>query len=70
MLEEIARGTKSAFERIDRRLDRIDQRLDAIATEQRSDYRWLLAIVLGGFGMMLTAYIGLLGVMAKGFHWL
>jgi hypothetical protein len=44
-------------------LDRIDRRLDAMLAEQRSHFRWLLGIMLGGFGAML-------GVMAHGFHWL
>jgi hypothetical protein len=34
-----------------------------LRTTQRADYRWLLGIMLGGFA-------GLLGVMARGFHWL
>lgn len=55
VLEEIAKNTKATLERIDRRLD-------AIETNQRTDFRWLLGIILGG-------YVGLLGVMAHGFHW-
>jgi hypothetical protein len=55
VLEEIARSTKATLERIDRRLDTIE-------ASQRSDFRWLLGIMLGG-------YVGLLGVMAHGFHW-
>lgn len=55
VLEEIAKNTKATLERMDRRLD-------AIETNQRTDFRWLLGIILGG-------YVGLLGVMAHGFHW-
>lgn len=55
VLEEIAKNTKATLERIDRRLDTIE-------TNQRTDFRWLLGIILGG-------YVGLLGVMAHGFHW-
>jgi hypothetical protein len=73
-LEEIARSTKVTLERIERRLDTIERRLDAIedrftrrfdmmVSDQRSDFRWVLGIMLGGFG-------ALLGVMARGFHWL
>jgi hypothetical protein len=36
----------------------------------RSDFRWLLGIMLGGFAMTLTGFAGLLAVMAHGFHWL
>jgi hypothetical protein len=56
VLEQIARITSTALERIGRRLD-------AIVSDQRADFRWLLGVMPGGFG-------ALLGVMAKGFHWL
>ena len=56
VLEQIARATSAS-------LDRIERRLDVVATDQRSDFRWLL-------GMMLGATGALLGVMAHGFHWL
>jgi hypothetical protein len=63
VLEQIARTTTAALERIDRRLD-------AIQAAQRSDFRWLLGIMLGGFAAMLGAYGAMMGVMAHGFHWL
>ena len=56
VLEQIARTTTAALERIERRID-------ALAAEHRSDFRWLLGIMLGGFGASL-------GTMAHGFHWL
>ena len=56
VLEQIARTTTAS-------LDRLERRTEAIATELRSDFRWLLGIMLGGFGAML-------GVVAHGFHWL
>ncbi len=37
VLEQIARTTTAGLERIER--------------EQRSDFRWLLGIILGGFGL-------------------
>ncbi len=55
VLQEIARSTKATLERLDRRLD-------VIEATQRSDFRWLLGVMLGG-------YVGLPGVMAHGFHW-
>ena len=77
VLEQIARGTSASLERlerrfdgverrfeaVDRRFDAMDRRFDALAAEHRGDFRWLLGIMLGGFGAML-------GVMAHGFHWL
>jgi hypothetical protein len=63
VLEQIARTTTAALERIERRLDSMDRRIDTVVTDQRADFRWLLGAMLGGFGAML-------GVMAHGFHWL
>jgi hypothetical protein len=63
VLEQIARSTTAALERIERRLD-------SVASEQRSDFRWLLGILLGGFGMTVGGFASLLLVLAHGFHWL
>jgi hypothetical protein len=70
VLEQIARTTSAALERIERRLDSMDQRIDAIVSDQRADFRWLLGIMLGGFTAMLGGFGAMLGVMAHGFHWL
>jgi len=63
VLEQIARTTTATLERMERRLDSMDRRIDTVITDQRADFRWLLGVMLGGFGAML-------GVMAHGFHWL
>ena len=74
ILEQIARSTVASLERIERRLegldtrtsarfDTIDRRFDLLDTAYRGDFRWMLGLILGGFG-------ALLGVMAHGFHWL
>ncbi len=51
------------FDTIDRRFDMIDRRFDMQDTAYRSDFRWMLGLMLAGAGAML-------GVMAHGFHWL
>ena len=70
VLEQIARNTSAALERIDRRFDAIDRRFDALSAEHRADFRWLLGVMLGGFAAMLGGFGAMLGVMAHGFHWL
>jgi hypothetical protein len=77
VLEQIARNTSAALERIDRRFDAIDRRFEAIdrrfdtlSAEHRADFRWLLGVMLGGFAAMLGGFGAMLGVMAHGFHWL
>ena len=63
VLEQIARSTTAALERLERRFDTMDQRMDSVMREQRADFRWLLGLILAQTG-------ALLGVMAHGFHWL
>ena len=63
VLEQIARTTTAGLDRIERRVDMQAADIRALAAEHRSDFRWLLGTLLGGFGAML-------GVMAHGFHWL
>ena|SRR5271157_4577153 len=76
-LERIERrfdATDRRFDAIDRkfdardgqyasRFDALDRRIDGLTSEHRRDFRWLLGMMVGGFGAML-------GVMAHGFHWL
>jgi GAF domain-containing protein len=70
VLEQIARITTAALERIERRMDLQTAEIRALAAEHRSDFRWLLGVMLAGFATMLGAYGALLGAMAHGFHWL
>ena len=56
VLEEIASSTKTM-------LAEIKADLRDLRSESRSDYRWQMGLMLGGFG-------ALLGAMAHGFHWL
>jgi hypothetical protein len=63
VLEQIARTTAASLERIERRLD-------LVAAAQRDDYRWLLGKMVAATGTTLAVFLGLLGVMAHGFHWL
>jgi hypothetical protein len=61
VLEQLARNTAATLERMERRLD-------AIAAEQRSDFRWLLGVILGGMGSLLGAIGGLFGIIMHGVH--
>lgn len=63
VLEEIARGLKVA-------IDRMDRRFDALESAQRSDFRWLLGAMIGGFSATLAGFAAVLGVLAHGFHWI
>jgi hypothetical protein len=69
VLEEIARSTAATLERIERQMDRIDRRIDRLENRIDGNFRWLLGIMLGGFGMTASGFAGILAVMAHGFHW-
>jgi hypothetical protein len=62
-LEGRFNGLEGRFNGLENRFSTLDRRFDALSAEQRSDFRWVIAAMLGGFGAML-------GVMAHGFHWL
>jgi hypothetical protein len=47
---------------MDARMDRMETRFDRIEDRQRSDFKWLLGIGMGGTGFLFA-------VMAHGFHW-
>lgn len=58
VLEQIAAST-------DRRLDEILVQM----REMRADMRTQLNIMMGGFGLMLTAYLALLAAIGRAVHW-
>ncbi len=58
------------FEAVDGRFDLVDRKLEAIIAAQRSDFRWLVGVLLASWVSTLGALGGVLGVMAHGFHWL
>jgi len=62
-LEGRFNSLEGRFNGLEGRFSTLDRRFDALSAEHRSDFRWLLGVMLGGFGTML-------GVMAHGFHWL
>ncbi len=64
VLEQIARA------RLSRRWNASIAAFDQMAAEHRADFRWLLGIMLAGFGTLIGMMSGMLGVIAHGFHWL
>lgn len=70
VLEQIARTTTAALERIERRIDLQAAEIHALAAEHHADFRWLLGVMLAGFTTLLGAMGAMLAAMAHGFHWL
>ena len=69
-MDRIERRLDTGLAHTDNRMDRIDRQLDMLWGDQHSDFRWLLGIMITGTGTILACLLGMLGVMAHGFHWL
>jgi len=69
-MDRIERRLDMGLAHADSRMDRIDRQLDMLSGDQHSDFRWLLGIMIAGTGTIFGCLLGLLGVMAHGFHWL
>lgn len=48
---------------MDNRIDNVDKRMTDSFRELKTDFRWLVLIMIGGFGTLF-------GLMAHGFKWL
>ncbi|MBV9785516.1 MAG: hypothetical protein JO264_17050 [Acidisphaera sp.] len=70
VLEEIAKNTAATLKEIREEIRDVRGEVRELRADQRSDFRSLLGIMIAGFGGLLGALTGLLGVMAHGFHWL
>ncbi|HJS86934.1 MAG TPA: hypothetical protein VJ779_15875 [Acetobacteraceae bacterium] len=69
MLDRRFEAIDRRFEGIDRHFEAVERRIDAMSLQHRADFRWLLGFMLAGWGSVLGALGGILGVMAHGFHW-
>jgi hypothetical protein len=70
VLEQIARDTATALADIRAELRLMRTEMQDMRKQQHEDLRWLIGIMFGVFGLTLTGFVGLLAVMAHGFHWL
>ena len=57
------------FGSVDAKFSSINIRFDKIDLEIKSNFKWLLNIMLGGFILTFSALCGVLVVMAHGFKW-
>ena len=57
------------FEAIDRRFEAIDRRFEVVDRRMDANFRWLLGVMLAGWGSVLGVLGAMFGLMAHGFHW-
>jgi hypothetical protein len=69
-MDRIERRLDTSLTYADGRMDRVDRQLDMLWAEQHSDFRWLFGMMFAATGMILVCFVGLLAVLAHGFHWL
>ena len=62
VLEEIASSTKQGFAEMRTEMRDMRSEMRDIRTEHRSDYRWLLGIMLGGFVTTIGGFAAMLGL--------
>jgi len=62
VLEQIAKDTKDVLVELKLDMREMRQEMREMRQDQRNDFRIL-------FGAIITAVVGLAGVMAHGFHW-
>lgn len=56
----------------EQRMTRVETAIESLSDnikEIRSDFRWIVLIMLSGFGMTWGMMAGLFGLMAHGFKW-
>ncbi len=57
------------FEAVERHFETVERRLDRMAAEHLASFRWLLGVMLAGWGSVLGVLGAMFGLMAHGFHW-
>lgn len=77
LLEQSIGHINQTLIRIERRLDGYDSDFKSVTSEFKetrqemlSYFKWTLSLIIGLGGIMLSGFLGVLGVMSHGFHWI
>lgn len=57
------------FEAVDRRFEAVDRHFEVLERRMDANFRWLLGVMLAGWGSVLGVLGAMFGLMAHGFHW-
>jgi len=55
--------------KVETTLENMDKYIREVAKDMKSDFKWIVIIMLGGFGTLLGGMAGLFGMIAHGFKW-
>ena len=70
ILLRIENNLREMDARIEKRFERIETRLDSMENRISSNFRFLSGLIIGSYVFIFASSAGILGVMAKGFHWI
>jgi hypothetical protein len=69
LYEQRMTRTETQSENTIKAISEITSTLKEIKSEMKSDFHWLLGIMISGLGIILGANAGMFAVMAHGFKW-
>jgi hypothetical protein len=55
--------------RVETTLENLGGYIKEVSRDMKSDFRWIIGIMLAGFGVLLGTFAALFGLMAHGFKW-
>jgi hypothetical protein len=69
IVENTISSIDQTLKNIDRRFDKIEIELKDLKKEMRSDFKWVLGLLIGFSSTGIAMISGLSIIMAHGFHW-
>lgn len=55
--------------RVETTLENLDKYIREVSKDMKTDFKWIVIIMLGGFSLTWGLIAGLFGLMAHGFKW-
>lgn len=69
-LRQQRQDTAAGFAALHGDMQALRSEMQALRREAREDFRFLMRVMIGGFGAVVAGFAAVLAVMAHGFHWL
>ena len=68
-IDHTLKNIDKRFDKIDIKFDKIDFELKELKKEMRSDFKWVLGLLIGFSSTGIAMIAGLATIIAHGFHW-